>query len=98
MKVFIEVNVDNAAFEDNLAEELRRILNTVPLKVYEQLDRGIGTLRVTPSKLFELNGNSVGSVAVLFKQQEFSKAVLRARLEGRKEALELVEQDKEGGE
>jgi len=67
MRVLIEVNCENSAFEADLAGELKRILATVPLKVYEQLEHGVGCLCEAPEradKLFDINGNTVGFVRV----------------------------------
>lgn len=62
MKAIIEIEMDNAAFEDDLHGELQRILGTVPRKVYGQLSCAGGTRKADLLK--DVNGNTVGTVRV----------------------------------
>lgn len=68
MKVLIEVECSNAAFDDYPENELRRILNTVPRKVIRQLSRQAGCVCQHPEaddKLLDANGNTVGTLKVI---------------------------------
>lgn len=67
MKAIIEIELGNAAFEDDLYGELQRILGTVPRKVYKQLSRAGGCLCTAAEAddlLKDVNGNTVGTVRV----------------------------------
>ena len=56
MKYVIEINMDNAAFENNEADELARILT----RLADRLQQG-GSLECS---LHDINGNKVGSAEV----------------------------------
>ncbi len=54
MKIVIEINCDNAAFEDDFEGEVERILKQVnPNLVFHR-----------PIVLYDVNGNSVGSATM----------------------------------
>jgi len=53
MKLTIEIDLDNAAFAEDRAEELARILN---LLAYRLPDRP----QSAPINLYDVNGNNVG--------------------------------------
>jgi hypothetical protein len=61
MKLTITLDMDNAAFQDDLRRETARILDTVPDRVLEVLTHQTfrGGVDAT-EKLLDLNGNSVG--------------------------------------
>jgi len=56
MNVTIKVNCDNAAFDEGLTEELTRIVNKA--LTYVSSDRPL------EAKLFDSNGNAVGTIKV----------------------------------
>lgn len=61
MRIVIEINCDNAAF-DNGSEELGRILR----RVSDRLKRGAIDLSLNNTEaLMDVNGNKVGSLQVL---------------------------------
>jgi len=65
MKLTIEINMDNAAFDGPLCGELSRILSSVTRKVESQLERSPECICDAPEiddKLLDINGNTVGSV------------------------------------
>lgn len=65
MKLFIEIEMDNAAFKDDVAwEEIRRILSTASRKLEAQIDRepSICDVPEWADKLLDINGNTVGSI------------------------------------
>jgi|688.fasta_scaffold00982_46 hypothetical protein len=77
MKILIEINIDNAAFEIDPVEEITRILATLPattLAAEIQFSRGLADvdqvrreteLPAGPQRLFgcmDFNGNMVGGV------------------------------------
>lgn len=64
MKVTIEIEMDNASFEDAPISELRRVLLTVPTKVREQMRRkpSLCDAPEASDKLCDYNGNTIGSV------------------------------------
>lgn len=66
MKVVIEIECDNAAFEDDFGAELSHILSTVPLRVLHQRHRPGSACDATEwsDKLLDSNGNTVGKVEV----------------------------------
>ena len=67
MKISIEINCDSAALQDNLEDELQRILDTVVMKVLAQLERDgrcICTAKESADKLLDINGNTVGTLSV----------------------------------
>jgi len=77
MNVRIKINCDSAAFKYDLAGELKRVLDRVPLKVYEKLGRGIGCLRVgneSAGKLYDADGNAVGELEVEASLEELRGA------------------------
>jgi hypothetical protein len=55
VKFTLSIRCDNAAFTENLENEIARILRVVT----NRLDRGIAT-----AKLLDANGNTVGSFAL----------------------------------
>lgn len=57
MKLTIEINTDNAAFEDNY--ELGRIVEEIGAALYAS---DISTMR--NKKLYDINGNHVGFVKI----------------------------------
>jgi len=62
MKFTLEINCDNAAFEDEPATELGRILREIAQKVE---DGFLGSLGATEYRLaFDINGNHVGSYSL----------------------------------
>jgi hypothetical protein len=67
MKIIIEIECDNAAFEGgNRWRELKRILAEVPRKVAE-INRRKPCLCDAPEasdKLLDINGNTVGKITV----------------------------------
>jgi len=66
MRVTIEIDCDSAAFEDDIAEALRYVLATVPLKVQKQCLRPSCLCNAPESadKLLDINGNTVGRIMV----------------------------------
>lgn len=65
MKLTIELEMDNAAFDENPTLELSRIMETVAVKVSRQLQREDGCICVAleiDDKLLDANGNTVGFV------------------------------------
>lgn len=65
MKLTIELEMDNAAFDENPTLELSRIMETVAGKVSRQLQREDGCICVAleiDDKLLDANGNTVGFV------------------------------------
>lgn len=68
MKIKIEINCDDAALHDDLEGELPRILNTIPQKIRDQLERSGRCICEAPEsvdKLLDINGNAVGTVKVI---------------------------------
>ena len=68
MKVTLELELGNAAFEDDMARELCRVFSTGPGKVMRQMERDPATVCDAPEaddKLFDSNGNTVGMVKVI---------------------------------
>jgi hypothetical protein len=67
MKVIIEIECDNAAFEDDFYKEFKRILRAVPEKVAAQAHRkhSICNAPEIADVLIDINGNTVGSVKVV---------------------------------
>jgi len=61
MKVRIEFNMDNAAFEDNGFQEIRRITHKAAVKADEMLHNH----EYVSGALKDTNGNTVGSVQLL---------------------------------
>lgn len=61
MLVKIEIQCDNAAFDDDLAGEIKRILDIAAKKLANRLG---GTSGVEEWPLSDANGNSVGFVSV----------------------------------
>ena len=57
MRIIIDINTDNAAFEDALDREVERLLKDIAEHVFRE---GIPDQR----KLFDLNGNHVGFIRV----------------------------------
>lgn len=64
MKVTIEINCDNAAFEDDPSLEVARILKDVCKKIdgHPNFSDGFSTA------LFDINGNEVGYLSVKEEQ------------------------------
>lgn len=65
MKIKIEINCDDDALHTDLEEELGRILNTIPGKICEQLERDgrcVCEALESTDKLLDINGNTVGIV------------------------------------
>lgn len=62
MRFAIEINLDNAAFDDDREGELARILEKLAQFVCRdyQLDDGLGV----PWMVFDINGNMIGSATV----------------------------------
>jgi len=58
MDITIKVNCDNAAFEDDMRGELKRILDQVVAHVV--------TNQRTEANLYDTNGNKVGTVKVKY--------------------------------
>ena len=59
MKATIEIEMDNAAFDDGSGRELARILGELAAKV--------SRVEITPGRgwnLFDVNGNKVGTVEI----------------------------------
>lgn len=67
MKVQIEIELDNDAFNGNLLGELRRILLTVPTKVKAQLQRPASICQAPEAsdKLLDINGNTIGKITLI---------------------------------
>lgn len=61
MKITIEFDTENAAFEENRFDEVERILKIVNKKVMKCMDDGVGPIR-TPIK--DINGNRVGVLEI----------------------------------
>lgn len=64
MKVTLEINMDNAAFEDN-PFELRSLLLIAATKVENQMMRDENVICIAPEaddKILDSNGNTVGFV------------------------------------
>jgi len=67
MKILIEIDCNDAALHDNLTDELARILNTIPQKIWNQLERDgrcICEALESDDKLLDINGNTVGRIAI----------------------------------
>ena len=65
MKLTIEIEMGNAAFQDDPTLELSRIMETVAGKISRQLQREDGCICVAleiDDKLLDRNGNTVGFV------------------------------------
>lgn len=64
MKITIELETDNAAFEDDFRFELKQILNQAFSKILSQKKRKPCKCTAPESidKLLDTNGNTVGSV------------------------------------
>jgi hypothetical protein len=65
MKITIEINCDDAALHDDFEIEFPRLLNTIPQKIYNQLERSgrcICEALESSDKLLDSNGNTVGTV------------------------------------
>lgn len=65
MKLTIEIEMSNAAFQENPTLELSRTMDTVAGKVSRQLQREDGCICVAleiDDKLKDINGNTVGFV------------------------------------
>lgn len=63
----IEFCTDNAAFEDDFATEVRRVLEQATWKVCRQMNRSPGCMCTAPEsddKLLDTNGNTCGKVEV----------------------------------
>ena len=56
MRITIEINCDNAAFEDDPAQEVKRILSNLSLRFDEMFTLPVGLI-----PLLDTNGNTVGS-------------------------------------
>lgn len=72
MKLFMEIDLDNAAFEDDFEGELKRILGRVSAKVMNQRARADGCICDAPEvddKILDVNGNTVGRLR-LVKEEE----------------------------
>ena len=68
MKVVIEIDCKNSALHDDFETELPRILNTIPQKIYNQLERDgrcICEAMESDDKLLDYNGNTVGTIQVI---------------------------------
>jgi hypothetical protein len=68
MKILVEIDCEGAALHDDPENELPRILNTIPQKIWEQLERDgrcICEALESSDKLLDINGNTVGTVKVL---------------------------------
>lgn len=63
MRVTVTIDCDNAAFEDDLREEVARILTKVPDVMLDLLEYPT-TFTDLGEPLRDLNGNVVGRVAV----------------------------------
>jgi hypothetical protein len=67
MKIIIEFETDNAAFEDDFAAEVRAVLVQAKHKIFAQMGRPNGCKCTAPEavdKLLDVNGNTVGSVSI----------------------------------
>lgn len=68
MKIQIELNCDNAAFNDlGFRFEVERILDTCKHKIEAQLRRSDGCVCTAPEvddKLLDINGNTVGYIRI----------------------------------
>lgn len=73
MKIIIEFECDNAAFEDGciydgcIYSELRQVFHQAERKILNQLAREPATVCDTPEaadKLLDTNGNTIGKVVV----------------------------------
>jgi len=64
MKLTINIDLDNAAFEDHMIDELGRVLRSCVSKTIEQLERpdSLCDHPEAADKLLDLNGNTVGSI------------------------------------
>lgn len=60
MKLIIEMSLDNAAFEEAGAEEVRRILDSVASRIPDPLDQ-----TGSPLSLHDANGNHVGTAEII---------------------------------
>ena len=56
----LHVECDNAAFEDNLGQELARILIEIAQEIRQRSDDD-----VTTGRIFDINGNRVGQWEVV---------------------------------
>ncbi len=59
MKIKIEIETGNAAFEDDLEGELTRVIDQASDKVLALVEAGNHS-----TSLFDINGNRVGSVEI----------------------------------
>ena len=67
MKVRIEFDTDNAAFEDGFGYELAKVLGQASDKVIRQMSRCDGCVCDAPERddvLLDSNGNTVGTVRI----------------------------------
>ena len=67
MKILIELETDNACFEEDFQFSLEHVLGQVHDKVAQQRRRSARTICTSPEsadKLLDINGNTVGSVLV----------------------------------
>lgn len=68
MKIIIEINCEDAALHDDFETEFPRLLNTIPQKIYNQLERDgrcICEALESDDKLLDINGNTVGRLRVI---------------------------------
>jgi hypothetical protein len=67
MRVQIEIDTSNDAFEEDPYGEFVRIMDTVSAKVHRILARAPGCICTAPEvddKIMDLNGNTVGSITI----------------------------------
>lgn len=72
-KVTIEIELENAAFEDDLEGELTRILSVCTRKVLRQSRRSpdtVCTAAESDDVLLDINGNTVGTIALVRGESE----------------------------
>ena len=55
MKLSLEINLDNAAYHDDLTEELKNAFRTIINKIVIDDDNGV---------IFDSNGNKIGTWAI----------------------------------
>lgn len=68
MKIRIEIDCDNAAFEHDTIGEVERILRGIGPKLRDQMGRAPGCLCTAPEsadKLKDRNGNTVGTLTII---------------------------------
>jgi hypothetical protein len=64
MKISVEFDTNNAAFDENPSMEIRDVLNQAAAKAFQILTEGGGVSCAGEARLRDTNGNTVGTVKV----------------------------------